>query len=408
MKNKNKDIIIILFMILILSVSCTKNNETVNISNEPLTIEEKIQDFEYMYDILEDNYAFFWVNERMHNIDWLSNKEEYTKRIKNTNSDEKFMQELNNILRDLNNGHTHIVSLDHFEWYYSAYGSKNSWKGNKPWGKVLNDPIVLNRYKFDTSKKEAIESGEYIANSEAAFKRDVLIPGKVAYLAIKSMNGDRIEEDGKMIREFYEEIKDYEKLIIDIRNNGGGNDYYWQKNVIEPLASETISVDNYIFTRGDYSKTFYKARGIKLKKVKDLDENLVKKMPKEIDKFDNYYISNLNIKPIDPIDFKGKIYLLVNNKVYSSAEGFASFCKTSGFATLVGETTGGDGIGIDPLLFSLPNSGYVVRFASLLGLDGNFNINDEIKTVPDIIIEDPVQMMYIPKADKVIQYIIND
>ncbi len=58
--------------------------------------------------------------------------------------------------------------------------------------------------------------------------------------------GDRIEEDGKMIREFYEEIKDYEKLIIDIRNNGGGNDYYWQKNVIEPLASETISIDNYI------------------------------------------------------------------------------------------------------------------------------------------------------------------
>ncbi len=41
-----------------------------------------------MYDILEDNYAFFWVNERMHNIDWLSNKEEYTKRIKNTSSDE--------------------------------------------------------------------------------------------------------------------------------------------------------------------------------------------------------------------------------------------------------------------------------------------------------------------------------
>ncbi len=108
-----------------------------------------------MYDILEDNYAFFWVNERMHNIDWLSNKEEYTKRIKNTSSDEKFMQELNNILRDLNNGHTHIVSLDHFEWYYSAYGSKNSWKGNKPWEKVLNDPIVLNRYKFDTSKKRS-------------------------------------------------------------------------------------------------------------------------------------------------------------------------------------------------------------------------------------------------------------
>ena len=408
MKNKNEGIIIILFILLALSTSCTKNNETINIPNEPLTSEEKIQDFEYMYNILKDNYAFFWVNERMYNIDWLSNKDEYTQRIKNTNTDEEFIQELNNILGDLNNGHTNVISLNKFEWYYSIYGAKNSWKGNKPWGKILNEPLVLNRYKFDKSKKKVIESGQYGASSEPAFTKKILIPEKVAYLGITSMDGNRIEEDGKLIKEFYKEIKDYEKLIIDIRNNGGGNDYYWKRNVIEPLARETISVDNYIFTRGDYSKIFYKARGIRLKNIENLDKKLIAKMPDEIDKFDNYYISNISIKPKDPINFKGKIYLLVNNGVYSSSEGFASFCKTSGFATLVGETTGGDGIGIDPLLFSLPNSGYVIRFASLLGLDGNFNINDEIKTIPDIIIDNPVQLMHIPETDKAIQYVINN
>ncbi len=60
---------------------------------------------------------------------------------------------------------------------------------------------------------------------------------------------------------------------------------------------------------------------------------------------------------MDPIGFDGKIYLIVNNKVYSAAESFASFCKDSDFATLVGGTTGKDGIGTNPLVFSLPNSG---------------------------------------------------
>ena len=41
----------------------------------------------------------------------------------------------------------------------------------------------------------------------------------------------------------------------------------------------------------------------------------------------------------------------------------ANFLKQSKAATIVGGVSGGDGIGSDPVLFALPNSGIVIRMA---------------------------------------------
>ncbi|MCG4564301.1 S41 family peptidase [Anaerosalibacter bizertensis] len=92
--------------------------------------------------------------------------------------------------------------------------------------------------------------------------------------------------------------------------------------------------------------------------------------------------------------------------VYSAAEGFASFAKASGFATLVGERTGGDGIGIDPLFFSLPNSGLVVAFSSLLCLNPDYTINEEVQTTPDIEVNPMPHPDY--RYDECIQTVIKD
>ena len=44
------------------------------------------------------------------------------------------------------------------------------------------------------------------------------------------------------------------------------------------------------------------------------------------------------------------------------------FSKASGFATLVGRTTRGDGIGTDPAYLILPNSGLVVQYSLMYGV----------------------------------------
>lgn len=86
----------------------------------------------------------------------------------------------------------------------------------------------------------------------------------------------------------------------------------------------------------------------------------------------------------DSINYEGKVYLLVDNGVYSSSEMFASFAKESGFATLVGTTTLGDGIGNDPMQVVLDNTGYIMRFSKSLGVTEKGSINELEKTTPHI------------------------
>ncbi len=93
------------------------------------------------------------------------------------------------------------------------------------------------------------------------------------------------------------------------------------------------------------------------------------------------------VKPNDPVGFNGKIYMLVDDKVYSSAESFAAFAKATGWAQLIGTRTGGDGIGFDPVPVVLPNSGLIIRFPAEMGLNPDGSVNDEVATEPDIYVE---------------------
>ena len=62
-------------------------------------------------------------------------------------------------------------------------------------------------------------------------------------------------------------------------------------------------------------------------------------------------------------------------------------CKINRLATLVGTTTGGDGIIADPALMLLPNSGIIIRFSSCMGLNPDGTANEEYHTTPDIYVE---------------------
>ena len=88
--------------------------------------------------------------------------------------------------------------------------------------------------------------------------------------------------------------------------------------------------------------------------------------------------------------FHGRLYLLVDDGVYSAAEAFASFAKQSGFAQLIGSRTGGDGITMGMLYRVLPNSGLVFTYTNVLGYSQDGKINEEEKTEPDVVTSDPI------------------
>ena len=74
----------------------------------PLTAEQKVADFEYLYGVLRDNYPFFGVAERKFGIDWLARHDEYVQRLRATADDTAYYRELNTILRELHDGHLDI------------------------------------------------------------------------------------------------------------------------------------------------------------------------------------------------------------------------------------------------------------------------------------------------------------
>ena len=101
-------------------------------------------------------YVLIYINERVNRINWLANKDEYEKRIQQTNNDEEFANELNMIIYELNNAHTHLISKDEFYFYYKLYAYKAN-RYNKPWGKVLDNEKVKARYNFTEKSLEALK-----------------------------------------------------------------------------------------------------------------------------------------------------------------------------------------------------------------------------------------------------------
>jgi len=264
---------------------------------------------------------------------------------------------------------------------------KNS-KIDAAWLDQVNNPKTVERYSSMQGKEKLNSSSESIIPNNVNAKD--LEKGKVAYLAIHSFNTFNIDEDMKIIKPYLEGIKNYNALIIDIRGNGGGDNKYWSKNIVPMLINKPLDNKQYIAYRGgDFLEQFIKNRmgsGYeKLEPISSIFKENLKDLPPELKEDFKYYFENLNhYEPENSIGFKGKIYLLVDDGVFSASEAFATFAKSTGFATLVGNKTSGDGLGCDPAVCALPNSGYVFRFTQEMGLVSDGTCNFEKKTEPDI------------------------
>jgi C-terminal processing protease CtpA/Prc len=469
------------------------------ISPDQLSTEQKLEDFEYFYETMENNYPFFDVKIRMLGYDWLANKEEFRNRIKDTKNDREFYTELNKIINLAQNAHTHILYgtfYDELKEIYqdpqagysparrSVLNNEKAIEMSKYWqnklatydnyipiifryieGKYVvidgnledydipggamltavngveinqyikslsdkmylyydyklkqqkldeliiftepNESIKLTMLSPDNKAIEAVVSEEefnfevyernYEVDEEAAnYRFEILENNKIAYIQLKSMmtnNRFSSENDGEIIYDFLQQIEDYPYLIVDIRGNGGGSDGYWRNNLVAYLINKHTYYDAHLlFKDSEYIKPFIEDRYtlFHAKTTEQLPSN--KSYPPEAKTKLKYFVTTTNdVVPYNPVKFKGKIYLLVDGEVYSAAESFASFAKSTGWATLVGTTTGGDGIIADPALMMLPNSGIVIRFSSCMGLNPDGTANEEFHTMPDIYVEQTYQ-----------------
>ncbi|MBE3519526.1 MAG: hypothetical protein IMW97_04395 [Firmicutes bacterium] len=229
--------------------------------------------------------------------------------------------------------------------------------------------------------------------SSANVYATTLAGGTVGYIQVRSMSHG-VASDEQLTKKFFEENRDLKAIIIDIRGNGGGSDTFWTYNLLSYVLDKPVVGSFYVTWRsGEYVLPFLRAKlatelpEISKEELLALAEDK-SRIPREIltDKFVNPRKLEYTIQPRANKPYSGKIYLLVDNLVYSASESFAAFCKRTGLATLVGECTGGDGIAFDPAILCLPNSGMLVRFPLNMGLNPDFTANEECHTTPDVLV----------------------
>lgn len=374
---KKKILLLIMIFIIILGLG-----NCIYSKNSQLSKSEKIEDFECLYSNVKKGYPYLYVNKRHYNVDWLENKEKYLKRIEDTPDDEKFIEEMSSIVDDLHNRHTELIdNKSRFELFKTAYSNNN-------WYDFLSDEKVLNRY--NSIKPKIKIQKEYFFKKKLTLED--IIKDKVGYIYLPSMSssGGSFKEDFNKIGNYIDTLENHEALIIDIRDNAGGSDSYWQ-GVLSKLIKEDRKVSGYRIYRNNCKtiKKYTQKRNIKLQPIKNLPEHIKKNGPKEILKeFTDFENTSYTIKGNPNLKFKGNIYLLVDEKVFSSSELFSMFCKETKFATVIGESTGGDGGVIDPVLINLKNSGLIIRMASCMYLDKDGICDEELKVIPDYKIED--------------------
>ena len=229
-----------------------------------------------------------------------------------------------------------------------------------------------------------------------------------------------IKRDRKKISKFLERSGGkYSKLIIDIRNNGGGLPQYGYDVLISPFL--------------DKPATYSQVVGLKAKYLTDTKKSVLQFMREEVSSgkahvinvtesqppegFDpnqwTFYEITRRIEPHHRYDFKGELYILINGGCFSAADDYINAVKRIGFARLAGRNTGGGAAGyVAPPFIRLPASGMVFRAETdlVINPDGSF---DEISgTPPDIELPKSDPPASITKDDLLkdawIQKIIND
>lgn len=360
-----------------------------------LTKSEMVNDFEYLFEELKENYPFFGVLKRKYEIDFLANHDTYLKRVKKCKTDEEFIKVLAEIMADLKNYHAKIADSAYVDQTL-AYYSQN-WNQPSIYYEFLNlnRQVVRNRYglagvQSKTRHGQIKRKQESTNPTEESKNLSLESHGNLAILKIKQM-GDfsNKEEDEKVLDEFLRNKHMYKALVIDIRDNVGGNMEYWQNFLIPKLSKNPKQVVNHMFFKdSDKIRLQLMDDTLNMESLSNVDISGIKLDHAEDLKDFSYYIKN--VIAIEPDEsekdngYEGKIFLLVDEDVFSAAEGFASFIKHTEFATIVGSQTGGDGITLGVINSVLPNSGLVFTYTNTLGYDPTGEINEENPTTPDI------------------------
>ena len=370
------------------------------------TLKEVLEDYDIMWQQLEENCAYLAVAEEELGIDLGEVKRKGKSyfsggklREGKTVTQELLKWGIEKSFEDLQNlGHISVLIPYTYEKVINSDMSEDD-DLTKGFGKVRKNRQDLLR----NEKSEAfyacllkqyngwnnVEKTENTEEKENMETQDIEIQSVNGIPYVKISNFSQEDLDIAILRNFFEENKEADNIIIDIRGNGGGSTWIWLQGIVSPLIDEMVSYEELWGVKSGKLNEYYWGG--------ELPDNASAPLSKEEirEKFPDLNISEegsmkyvMYRKMIYAAEkhcgFKGKLWLLVDEQVYSASDAFTSFCKNTKFATIIGKTTAGNGGGGEIQCIVLPNTGIVILYDAYMAFNSDGSCNGIHGEHPDI------------------------
>ena len=395
-----------LSLALIILAACGAGNNT-NENDNNLTAQDILQDLDYMLYVLENNFALFDVAYWARGVNIYAIVEDVRAEIlANPDMDAYgFYRALAGNFRPLANiGHFGLLDAVQYDYIINNPRAwQRSFFSNEANAR-LRYPHVVHFYEQNRDRFPqvgwtggTVSPNNVITNS--------IEEGRIAYLSIGSFwfayyFGS--DFDNQML-DFFEDIRGYEHLIIDLRNNMGGDPWAFIGSIVWPNFHRRFQIEGYVFlSYGPYAAPYvsepldilrgthvFFATGEELRPIDEMLEefDLPQLNMDDMHRMDYGFrvhtptyprmMPRFNLRPA----FGGQIWFLTSPQMGSAAQISAWIAKeTPGFATLVGEVTGGM-YGGPRTFIALPNSG-IVFFMDVLYITDRHGRPLEAGTIP--------------------------
>jgi len=292
--------IIWIFSFILIIVSCKKENESQN---------DKQKVYKEIWIDFKNNYPAFQEN----NINWDSIYNVYYPKLSVDISDKEFFNILNSTILALKDAHSDIIS--------SQYGSTdyyNVFIKQKPANYISWVTIGTKYIDVQFNNNQNIAYGK-IKNQD------------IGYYFVASFFDDKV--DYSVFKQFINKYKDSKGIIIDLRQNSGGNSNNG-KIIASYLTSETVVFQYERFSNGKSGLGDF---------------------------------ITCTLSPEGDANFKNKIILLTNRRTFSAAENVALMLRSLPNVIHIGDTTFG-GVASNVVNKTLSN-GWSYRMPSSIEYD---------------------------------------
>jgi hypothetical protein len=284
-----------------------------------------------------------------------------------------------------NFAHLGVVSLAAYDAYQQYYTSPDA--PSSGWQRALQTQQTQALYAALAEEEQ--NNSSQVAQTLPQVETHYDPERKALTLVLSSFDPTLLERDADLLERTLDELGEVEidHIIFDLSGNTGGTDLYWSQNLVAPFGGRYSWTDWWYLRDTPLTRSYFFA-DFDVESVDDLAGHTVPDFVQSLSLTHVIQVERtLDATATLPDAIQSaRRWVIVDAAVYSSADSFAAFCKQTGWATLVGQTTLGDGQGTSPLLIALPNTGLLVRFSGVAAETPEGNLNAETGTVPDYVI----------------------